>query len=132
MAKKKGDYLIPFSRGLKGDEAATMMEYTPAAPGQVKPPDYEYGSMYAYPHEWRENKPFDAKVKLTGHWRGRSAARVDLKNVDNGETYSAGLGAFYDAVSMYGVVDGCITGRWVFRKQGSNYGLYPYDEVEDG
>lgn len=119
---KKGDYKIPFLNG-------SMMEYTSATYPAVKTPGAS--AQWYYPDEWRDNLEFDASVQMTGSYKGRSAARINVKNLHNGDEYSLGLSAFYEAVVAFGVTTdpvgnkGVITGRWTFRKQGANYGLYP-------
>ena len=108
MSKKVGDYKIPFTNH---NGILHMMEYAGAW--------YEKSVV-----EQRENKPFAANLKLIGHYRGRSAARIKVRNVHNNEVYSFGLAAFYDAISALEVQDGIIIGgTWMFRKQGANYGL---------
>ncbi len=110
MSKKQ--YKIPFNNG-------TMLEYTPFPEGATE------GHHWGKPTEWRDNVEFEARIQVTGTYRGRSAARVTCKNLENGESYSMGLSAFYDAVVAFGAMPGIIQGNWTFRKQGSNYGLYP-------
>lgn len=107
--KKPGNYEIPFING-------AMQEYvwSESAPGLI----------------WRPNSIFAAVLELEGSYRGRSAARVKVKNVENGETYSMGFATFYDAVVAFGVADARIAGLWCFRKQGSNYGVSPVTEGE--
>lgn len=119
MAKKVGSYQIPFQQD-KTTGDWSMMEYTSSAPGVVRTGN---GYEWLVPDAWRDNKPFKATLVLTGHARGRSAARFNVKNIQNDEEYSFGMGAFYDAVVKLGVKDGKITGEWVFRKQGANYSL---------
>jgi hypothetical protein len=122
VAKKTRDYPIPF-RG------KYMMEWTSGRPGGAL---HVPGTYSGLPTEWRANTPFVATLKIDGHWRARSAARIGVTNVENGESYSMGLAGFYDAVIAYGVTAGGeITGRWAFRKQGANYGLIALPEVDD-
>lgn len=114
---KTGNYKIPF-------DGNSMMEYTTAADGVVKTPETKYG--WGWPTEWRENTEFEARLFFTGWGKGRSSARVYVRNVDTREKYSFALGAFYEAVTAFGVKPGGhMEGKFTFRKQGSNYGLYP-------
>jgi hypothetical protein len=116
MAKQP--YRIPF-------DGKEMLEYTTAADGVVKTATHQ---VY-WPTKWRDNTEFSARIQITGQYRGRSAARVRCKNVDNGETYSMGLSSFYNAVVAFGALSGgLITGIWTFRKQGANYSLAPVCE----
>jgi hypothetical protein len=116
---KIGKYKIPFDKD-------RMLEYTTADEGEVASPGK---SSWHMPTEWRDNVPFKATLKLTGQYRGRSAARVCAVNTKTKETYSFALGAFYEAVVTFGAEPtGILKGTWVFRKQGANYGLYPFSE----
>lgn len=110
----KTPYQIPFvTNTFQGKTVTSMCEYV----GWRKE-DYT----------WRDNYVFTARLELVGHYRGRSAARVNVRNADNGEEYSMGFGAFYDAVSKAqegDLANGILWGKWTFKKQGSNYGLVP-------
>jgi hypothetical protein len=118
---KIGKYKIPFSHA-KGP--ASLLEYVSCKEGEVVASNVNTWHM---PNEWRDNAPFEATIELTGQYRGRSAARVRVVNIKTKETYSLALGAFYECVVAFGAdPGGRIKGTWVFRKQGSNYGLYPY------
>lgn len=113
---KTGNYKIPFVVG-------KMLEYTEYSEGVVSP------GAWGSPTEWRENSEFKANLRFSSWGKGRSSARVFVKNVDSGEHYSFALGAFYDAVIAFGVKPGGhMEGKFTFRKQGSNYGLYPVVE----
>ncbi len=113
MAKAKKVLQVPF-------KDQSMMEYTDSKPGVVAQTSGWYRAT-----SWRDNYEFKAELRLTGHYKGRSAARVTVMNCDNNETYSMGLGAFYDAVKAFGALPGVLVGTWTFRKQGANYGLVP-------
>ena len=117
---KAKSYKVPF-------KGRTMLEYTQAGAGQVAG-DLKYESLDT-PTEWREIEPFQATVRLLSHGRGRSSVRVYVSNVKNDERYSMAIAAFYEAVVAFGSHKGCIEGTWSFRKQGSNYTLWP--EIED-
>lgn len=118
MAKKSGNYRIPF---LKDKTGWHMMEYAGVTDPVVKT---GVGFEWGKPDAWRDNLEFDATLQLTGWSKGRSAVRI---NASFGmEHYSLALGGFYEAMIAWGVSkSGVITGRWNFRKQGANYGLYP-------
>jgi hypothetical protein len=108
---KKLDYKIPFCGN-------TMQRYVGG-----------WRNPAAHLLTWRDNHPFEATVKLDGHYRGRSSVRIDVINISTSplEKYSMGIAGFYEAVALWGVQSGCIRGTWVFRKQGSDYGLYPWE-----
>lgn len=115
MSKK--NYKIPFKNG-------TMMEYTGAPEGEHCDTSYPNYS-YSYPTDWRENTIFETSVHIEGTYRGRSAARINIYSKDLNEHYSLGLDAFVEACKAFGVKNGNLKGKWTFRKQGSNYTLYP-------
>jgi hypothetical protein len=123
MAQKKpGTYKIPFSYDPKS-KYWSMMDYTSAKDGEVAPAGT---ARWGAPDQWRENCVFDAMLTLTGNHRGRSAARFSVRSEYRKERYSMAMDAFYQAVVEFGVEPGgIIKGTWTFRKQGSNYGLYP-------
>lgn len=74
--------------------------------------------------EWRDNLTFKADLQMQGSYRGRSAVRVRVKNLSNGEIYSMGFSTFVDAAETLKISKGKITGgTWTFEKRGSNYGL---------
>lgn len=116
-----------------------MLEYVSCRPGQLSKPGAKWGEegyVYGAPEEWRDNEPFEADLALTGHWRGRSSARVGVKDVKTGTKYSMGFASFYDAVDRgefktahYEPYVGkvLLTGRWQCRKQGANYILVPLE-----
>lgn len=103
MSEKKrkiGTYDVPFCGN-------AMMEYD----------GYSYGKTV----ERRPNTPFKATMKLNGHWRGRSSARVGLVDTETGTKYSTGFAAFYDMVAAGIVHNGQVDGEWQVKKQGANY-----------
>lgn len=109
---KVSNYKIPF-------HGKIMLEYTEYSEGVVSIDGWHS------PSEWRENSEFEANLRFLKWGKGRSSARVYVKNADNGESYSFALGAFYEAVVAFGVKPGGhMEGKFTFRKQGSNYGLY--------
>lgn len=134
MAKKIGKYDIPFF--MHPDGHFEMMEYVACSPGVTTKVGATYkdqGYIYGAPTHWVPTEPFEGDMELTGHWRGRSSARVGVRDVKTGTEYSMGFASFYDAVErgQYKQVDGktLLTGRWQCRKQGANYILVP---LEDG
>lgn len=80
--------------------------------------------------EWRDNVAFDATIRVSGLDLGRwsSLMRIYAYNTANRELYSMGISAFYEAVTLFGVSNGEITGRWSFLKQEHNYTLWPKRE----
>lgn len=111
--KSKYGYRIPFAH--QQERGAVMLEWTRV----------EEGTVTKDVVEWRDNVSFDAIVHLSGHGRGRSSARIYVTDEHSWDRYSMGIAAFYEAVRVFGVVLGSISGRWTFRKQGQNYTLWP-------
>lgn len=99
MAPKIGSYDVPFRDG-------NMQEYAERNPLGLT---------------WEPNTPFSATMRLNGHWRGRSSARVGLVDVETGRKYSTGFASFYDMVADGKVSDGTVYGTWQVKKQGANY-----------
>lgn len=103
MTKKIGTYKVPFVDG-------NMQEYVGG-----------WQNHATSRVEWRDNVPFTAKLKLDGHWRGRSSARVGVIDEATGAEYSMGFASFYDAVEAGDCVGGYIEGTWQVKKQGANF-----------
>lgn len=79
---------------------------------------------------WKDPKsvePFEATLKVTGMWRGRSAARFSVKDVDTDKEYTFTMSGFYEACLRGVKKGGLLSGRWGFRKQGGNWGLWPLE-----
>jgi len=100
VAKKVGDYKIPFRNG------------SPL----VYPETWGTDAI-----EWRDNTPFSADVEFERFTRGRSAARSVWREFRSGVLYEMFLVDLADA--MPAVVDGKLSGEFCFQKRGQNYGM---------
>lgn len=81
---------------------------------------------------WEKTTEFEAVLKLKSWGRGRSSVRYYFEDVSRpGRSYSMAVAAFYDALQAFNLNNGYMKGRFTFRKQGSNYGLYPVVGKED-
>ncbi|MFK3741050.1 hypothetical protein [Massilia sp. TN1-12] len=96
MAKKVGDYKIPF------DKAGNQLHYE------------GYGNT-----DWRDNAPFEDTLTYEGFSHGRSAAYFHFKRKDG-----AGVTVFMKEMSemIPRLVNGQISGTFAFVKRGKNYG----------
>lgn len=102
--------LMPFGKVDEkwGDKAGDMLSYA--------------GNYYTA-IEWRENIPFQAKMKIIRYERGRSAARFILEDTE-GHTYPMFLSNMVEILTSVGVEPGgYISGMWQGVKKGANYGL---------
>lgn len=66
---------------------------------------------------------FGAHMRILDGHRGRSAAQVEVQDVATGYKYTVFFQGFIEAVKMFGVTEGFITGRFRHVKRGSNYGI---------
>lgn len=93
----------------------------------------EDGSWLNYANYWhiRRNEvkvvfiePFEAKLRLDGFSRGRSAANFDLVNADTGARYTMFMKDFLEYIQTHGnVTEGILKGTWTVVKRGQNYGI---------
>lgn len=76
------------------------------------------------PPLYEEREPFEFVDILTveGHFRGRSAAGIELRG-SQGEHYVIRIKAMVDMLKVATVKGGKIGGRWGFVKQGANFSL---------
>jgi hypothetical protein len=100
MAKKVGDYQIPF------DKDGNQMHY----PESWRQP------------EWRDNTPFQDTLEYQSFNRGRSAAYFLFKRA-NGTQVTVFLKEMSEMIPR--MVNGKITGTFAFVKRGENYGCTP-------
>ena len=80
-----------------------------------------------------ENFVFDATIKPTGSYRGRSAAGFTFEDVKTGDKFVmriAKVEELLDALAKGSVVaeNGGFQARYTFYKQGANYSLGLYNE----
>lgn len=113
---------VPFRQ--KEDGNIEMLEWTgmkyPETRDPLKPPSWWLGE----PDLWVDaSEPFYAKLVVDGHWKGRSAVRIGLRDVQTGTKYSTGFYTFMGLIPH--LVDSCISGKWRLKKQGSNYMIVP-------
>lgn len=73
--------------------------------------------------DWYPNEPFEATLRFDGFERGRSAAKAWWVSENTGTYYPMFLMDLDTLLRSGTIVDGRITGRFMARKQGANYGL---------
>lgn len=79
------------------------------------------------------NIPFYDKLELITYRKGRSAINFIFKSLINNTEHSMFLSDFFDLIINNKLINGVVEGKWIYRKQGMNYGLtYIYEETEDG
>lgn len=87
-------------------------------------------SFHGFGSEMKPNWTFQACLKVDGFSRGRSSAKVILKDPRTGITYEMFLIDFIGEVKTAGWP---VTGRWgtwTWCKRGKNYGLFRSPEEE--
>ena len=75
-------------------------------------------------YEWRENKPFKAKMELVTYEKGRSAANFVVKDEQNCHYYIS-LRNMFDMMHTMdrGVIPECM---WIVAKQGTAFSIKQY------
>ncbi len=72
--------------------------------------------------DWRENRPFDATMKIGDIRSGRSAKYVMLID-EQGSEHPMFVAELVRCAKDFGIQKGVIRGTWKVRKRGQNYGL---------
>lgn len=83
----------------------------------------EYVGYGGSNYEWRPNEPFEDTLRFTGFERGRSAARAIWISEKDGTAYPMFLMDLAELLRTAAIADGKVSGRFMARKQGANYGL---------
>jgi hypothetical protein len=95
--------------------------------GLVTAPYNERGDLMDYvstvdPHEWRDNTPFSAVMKLQGAERGYSAAHF-IWHDEHGHRFTMFMTDITHLVQTANVHKGTVDSWWVACKRGRNYGV---------
>lgn len=82
---------------------------------------------------WKENHVFEATLRITGSYRGRSAARFLLRNTEAPyELYHMTMDNTHSILVNGTVSEGKIKGKWTFSKRGAYYSLVPvFDDPKE-
>lgn len=102
MAKKTGQYQIPFNNG-----------------------DLQSYPMFV--DEWRDNYVFEDTLTYETYHRGRSSATLCFRD-SNGHSYEMFMTDFNDLLKRKGLEGRSVTAKWTFVKRGQNYGIKLADE----
>lgn len=79
-------------------------------------------------HDWKPNRPFEARLHLTGITRGHSAARFTWET-NHGIKMDMFMADMLRLVQAEGHVieaGGIVNGEWIIVKRGANYGVTPF------
>lgn len=79
--------------------------------------------------------PFKADMRIADMHRGRSAAQLELQDLETGSTFPMFLKGVMDMLKVCDMKAGAVSGWWYFVKRGANYGIeYSKEEpkVKDG
>lgn len=72
--------------------------------------------------DWRENKPFEATMTLTGYGRGHSSATFNWED-EQGHRYSMFMKDTEELIMRSTLDKGILKGTWRGVKRGTNYGI---------
>jgi hypothetical protein len=108
-AGMSGDYQIPFDRD-GNQQHYPVSWYTGEYPNNRR----------TVGPEWRDNEPFNDTLTYAGYGRGRSAAYFVFTRSDGKEVTM--FMKDFDALIRQ-MVNGKVSGRFVFIKRGQNYGV---------
>lgn len=91
-------------------------------------PEANASGFVILPPEWRENTPFQAKLTLVSHNRGRSAAYFIWKDEEE-HTFPMFMTDLGVLLSTSSVSQGeTALERWNIKKRGQNYGVGLYND----
>lgn len=124
MSKQsKWDGEVPFIDGQMQDYSDWVPRY-----GEPKPTVQRWNNKQIV---WEKAQEFAASLKLRSWGRGRSSVRFYFDDLTTpGRGYSMATSAFYESLKAFDLVNGVMKGTFTFRKQGSNFGLYPVIKKE--
>jgi hypothetical protein len=80
--------------------------------------------------DWVTPEEFTDTYVVEGSYRGRSAAGFELKSKTTGGECVMMIADMRDMLLNATIVKGEVSGRWIFKKRGQNYGISYVGEVE--
>lgn len=142
-AKKKPTYKIPVNRHTKSVPSYTDGEYwtnnlrerfeTELAAGFTPRPgwgwteenwtEYTKNRIKELEFDWVEPAEFTDTFGIKDWSRGRSAAGINLTSKTTGGTYYMMISDLFELLSKATIASGEVTGRWIVKKRGANYGI---------
>lgn len=108
MSGRKSKFLVPYRNG--------------------ELQQYAYGNSFGHPEygrsgeEWRENIPFEATMTISDMYSGRSAKGL-IWTDENGKKYTMFVSDAIELLAKTVINKGSVTGTWIVRKRGQNYGI---------
>ena len=76
-----------------------------------------------YSFDWADPEEFVDTFEITGYYRGRSAAGLELKSQATGGDCCMMIKDLTFMVMNANIKNGKITGRWIYKKRGQNYSV---------
>ena len=80
-------------------------------------------SIDRFSYEWSDPKEFKDTFKIIDYGRGRSAAYLMMKSTTTGLQCVMMMKDMTHMIMTAVLNQGVVTGRWIFGKRGSNYGI---------
>lgn len=77
--------------------------------------------------EWRDNVPFEATLTIEKMTSGYSA-KYTIWRDEQGNSYPMFVADIVELVKEAPIQNGTVTGKWIVRKRGQNYGIRFYKE----
>jgi hypothetical protein len=141
--KKQPTYKIPVNRHTKSVPSYTEGEYwinnrreryeAELAAGFVENPgcgwteeswtEYTKNRIKELEFDWVEPAEFTDTFEIKDWTRGRSAAGINLKSKTTGGAYYMMISNLFELLSTATISGGEVTGRWIVKKRGANYGI---------
>jgi hypothetical protein len=76
-----------------------------------------------YDYDFIDPEEFVDTFEITGYYRGRSAAGLELKSASTGGDCCMMIKDLTFMVMNADIQDGKVTGRWIYKKRGQNYSV---------
>lgn len=76
-----------------------------------------------YDYDWLDPEEFVDTFTITGYYRGRSAAGLELKSGTSGGDCCMMIKDLTFMVMNADIQGGKVTGRWIYKKRGQNYSV---------
>jgi hypothetical protein len=76
-----------------------------------------------YSFDWVDPVEFVDTFQITGYYRGRSAAGLELKSTNTKGDCCMMIKDLTFMVMNADIVQGKVTGRWIYKKRGQNYSV---------
>ncbi len=84
-----------------------------------------------YTFNWKDPEEFVDTFEIVSYSRGRSAANFDLKSTIIGMECHMFMSNMIDLIHATTIKKGIVSGRWIFVKKGTNYGIKYLGETNE-